>query len=116
MKTLAPHKDGVLREYIREKKRKPIGMVIGYINGDGVPLIGFSICHKTDEWNKEIGYLVAWARLSNKPLTLLGLHLPKGAMDYRKERDLRILKAVPYITKMEERLKERADRFLTHEV
>jgi len=110
MKTLAPKKEGILREYIRVEKRKPIGLVVGYINEDDDQLIGFSICHENDEWNKEIGYLVAWSRLTDDPLSLLDFHLPNGAKNYKRKRDvdrLRILRAVPYIQKMKERLRGR---------
>jgi hypothetical protein len=47
--------DEVLMEYVRDRKKNKVGMLIGQMGKDGMVEIGWSRCHKDDTFTREEG-------------------------------------------------------------
>lgn len=47
-----------LMEYVRDDKGHPRGMVVAVGAGN----VGWSKCHKTDQFNKDLAYRIAYGR------------------------------------------------------
>lgn len=48
----------MLVEYVRNRKKRPIGVVVA----TGKYKVGWSLCDKKDEWDKEVGMAMAVGR------------------------------------------------------
>lgn len=53
----------MLKQYVRGKNRKKLGLMVAYPDGDGKVKIGFSKCHpRLDSFNKEMAHDLAIGR------------------------------------------------------
>lgn len=56
--------ENIVIKYVRDNNRKPIGVVVAIDSNK----IGWSMCHKDDRWNKDMGKTIAinraWEGLS----------------------------------------------------
>ena len=55
----------MLKKYIRDSKRNPIGVLIGVLDETGRLRIGWSLCSRYDVFDKHIGMQIAVNRLFN---------------------------------------------------
>jgi hypothetical protein len=53
----------VLKQYIRDKKNNPIGILLATQEDNGIH-IGWSLCSKKDKFNKEKGMTIALGRMN----------------------------------------------------
>jgi hypothetical protein len=55
----------VLIKYVRDKSRKPIGMVVAVKQEKEPFTLGWSLCNKKDKWNRDIAKKIAIGRAYN---------------------------------------------------
>ena len=55
----------MLKQYIRDENRNPIGVMLSELTGDEIDY-GFSLCHEKDKYDKTKGMLIAFNRLKSE--------------------------------------------------
>lgn len=58
---LVKQKRGIV-QYVRDRKRNPVGIVVVYKANSGLLKVGYSRCHKDDTFDRAAGYHTALQR------------------------------------------------------
>ena len=58
--------DTILRQYIRNEKKIPIGLMIATLSANGSLLIGWSMCNPSDKFDKKHAELIAMNRMTSE--------------------------------------------------
>lgn len=78
-------KSDVLMKYVRDRKGRKVGMLVGHLLGTGICEIGWSRCHKDDDFSREEGLRQALVNTGND----LPHSFAKAAKEFRTECFLR---------------------------
>lgn len=86
-----------LKEFIRNEKQQPIGIAVAVKEGDQI-LYGFSLCHRNDRFDKELGLKIATQRAIageyNMPLSKASRDKILAHYDSLVKRSLRYFKDI----------------------
>jgi hypothetical protein len=72
----------MLKQYVRDKRGNPIGIMLSNLNEKGELNTGYSVCHKRDNYNKKKGMMIATARLNNETMQEPPMRIEKEWNDF----------------------------------
>ena len=77
----------MLIKYVRDNKRRPIGVVVAV----GATKVGWSKCHRADDWDKKMGLKIAIGRAYH-PKDIPAPYCMRPEVDQMEQRSLAYFK------------------------
>lgn len=74
-------KEKMIKQYVKDKKGQPIGVMVAVLNED-VVTFGWSLCHKSDQFSKKKGTMIAENRAVSGKATYLPETLSKPMVKF----------------------------------